>query len=110
MAGFQLRLSTTVSSVSWQGSRYVYCLHISIGIVHFSYVLTLPSVGDYEHHTATSGLHASGSGSAWGSNQEARSHAVEDLSNWCNIFRSEEHTSELQSHYSISYAVFCLKK
>ena len=25
------------------------------------------------------------------------------------IRRSEEHTSELQSHYSISYAVFCLK-
>ena len=25
---------------------------------------------------------------------------------WC--IRSEEHTSELQSHYSISYAVFCL--
>ena len=24
--------------------------------------------------------------------------------------RSEEHTSELQSHVSISYAVFCLKK
>jgi len=24
--------------------------------------------------------------------------------------RSEEHTSELQSHYAISYAVFCLKK
>ena len=24
--------------------------------------------------------------------------------------RSEEHTSELQSHFSISYAVFCLKK
>ena len=24
--------------------------------------------------------------------------------------RSEEHTSQLQSHYSISYAVFCLKK
>src|SRR3546814_7223940 len=26
------------------------------------------------------------------------------------IFRSEEHTSELQSLMSISYAVFCLKK
>ena len=26
------------------------------------------------------------------------------------LLRSEEHTSELQSHYSISYAVFCLKK
>ena len=25
-------------------------------------------------------------------------------------FRSEEHTSELQSHVRISYAVFCLKK
>ena len=24
--------------------------------------------------------------------------------------RSEEHTSELQSHHDISYAVFCLKK
>src|SRR3546814_10311654 len=27
-----------------------------------------------------------------------------------NIYRSEEHTSELQSILSISYAVFCLKK
>ncbi len=27
-----------------------------------------------------------------------------------DAFRSEEHTSELQSHHSISYAVFCLKK
>ena len=26
------------------------------------------------------------------------------------IMRSEEHTSELQSHSEISYAVFCLKK
>ena len=26
------------------------------------------------------------------------------------IVRSEEHTSELQSHSFISYAVFCLKK
>ena len=25
-------------------------------------------------------------------------------------FRSEEHTSELQSHLQIQYAVFCLKK
>src|SRR6187549_4300311 len=25
-------------------------------------------------------------------------------------WRSEEHTSELQSHHPISYAVFCLKK
>src|SRR3546814_10650300 len=28
----------------------------------------------------------------------------------CGIMRSEEHTSELQSLMSISYAVFCLKK
>ena len=26
------------------------------------------------------------------------------------VARSEEHTSELQSHSDISYAVFCLKK
>src|ERR1043166_9808622 len=26
------------------------------------------------------------------------------------FFRSEEHTSELQSRFGISYAVFCLKK
>ena len=29
---------------------------------------------------------------------------------WAIITRSEEHTSELQSHSFISYAVFCLKK
>src|SRR5213596_4281753 len=28
----------------------------------------------------------------------------------CSSWRSEEHTSELQSHGLISYAVFCLKK
>src|ERR1051326_9231218 len=28
----------------------------------------------------------------------------------CSAGRSEEHTSELQSHSFISYAVFCLKK
>ena len=28
----------------------------------------------------------------------------------CSLLRSEEHTSELQSHIGISYAVFCLKK
>src|ERR1051326_6172020 len=28
----------------------------------------------------------------------------------CRSWRSEEHTSELQSHSFISYAVFCLKK
>src|SRR3546814_6835405 len=38
-----------------------------------------------------------------------------DLADWCvrklNMpFRSEEHTSELQSLMRISYAVFCLKK
>ena len=26
------------------------------------------------------------------------------------MYRSEEHTSELQSQFRISYAVFCLKK
>src|SRR3546814_1495507 len=29
---------------------------------------------------------------------------------WRNAYRSEEHTSELQSLMRISYAVFCLKK
>src|ERR1043166_3107551 len=28
----------------------------------------------------------------------------------CQVPRSEEHTSELQSRFGISYAVFCLKK
>src|SRR3546814_1084523 len=30
--------------------------------------------------------------------------------NWARRYRSEEHTSELQSLMRISYAVFCLKK
>src|SRR3546814_5224751 len=32
------------------------------------------------------------------------------LPGWLDPFRSEEHTSELQSLMRISYAVFCLKK
>src|SRR3546814_7836368 len=32
------------------------------------------------------------------------------ISEWMSQFRSEEHTSELQSLMRISYAVFCLKK
>ena len=37
-------------------------------------------------------------------NDDIRSNKIEDTG------RSEEHTSELQSHSFISYAVFCLKK
>src|SRR3546814_5174622 len=33
-----------------------------------------------------------------------------DMARWLAFFRSEEHTSELQSLMRISYAVFCLKK
>src|SRR3546814_5240080 len=36
--------------------------------------------------------------------------SLEAISNWRRWFRSEEHTSELQSLMRISYAVFCLKK
>src|SRR3546814_6038352 len=32
------------------------------------------------------------------------------ISDWSNLERSEEHTSELQSLMRTSYAVFCLKK
>src|SRR6187549_4299528 len=33
------------------------------------------------------------------------------LAGWSRLFqRSEEHTSELQSHHPISYAVLCMKK
>src|SRR3546814_8277884 len=39
-----------------------------------------------------------------GAQANAAAHAVNSL------FRSEEHTSELQSLMRISYAVFCLKK
>ena len=35
---------------------------------------------------------------------------VQDLIKISSMERSEEHTSELQSHSFISYAVFCLKK
>src|SRR5216117_1266671 len=33
-----------------------------------------------------------------------------DLAQYFRFLRSEEHTSELQSPFLISYAVFCLKK
>src|SRR3546814_9808446 len=37
-------------------------------------------------------------------------HQVQNPLHHCGGFRSEEHTSELQSLMRISYAVFCLKK
>src|SRR3546814_9896139 len=36
--------------------------------------------------------------------------AIDRSANGCAEYRSEEHTSELQSLMRISYAVFCLKK
>src|SRR3546814_10030051 len=36
--------------------------------------------------------------------------AIDRAGNHSVVFRSEEHTSELQSLMRISYAVFCLKK
>src|SRR3546814_8760499 len=50
---------------------------------------------------------------AWRSQRSMRNivinlKAAQDL--YTKVFRSEEHTSELQSLMRISYAVFCLKK
>src|SRR3546814_4591531 len=39
-----------------------------------------------------------------------RSWSQPTRSEWADVARSEEHTSELQSLMRISYAVFCLKK
>src|SRR3546814_6761517 len=41
---------------------------------------------------------------------EARADLAQWLARWSAKYRSEEHTSELQSLMRISYAVFCLKK
>src|ERR1043166_9896262 len=40
----------------------------------------------------------------------ARRSALQLKAASCRIARSEEHTSELQSRFGTSYAVFCLKK
>ena len=48
----------------------------------------------------------------WWAVQFRRLHDTDRSAWWALLFliRSEEHTSELQSHWLISYAVFCLKK
>src|SRR3546814_10017104 len=49
--------------------------------------------------------------STHGSRRQVRHrHAPENITHHGRLIRSEEHTSELQSLMSISYAVFCLKK
>src|ERR1051326_3139487 len=58
----------------------------------------------YSINSMTSDLHPSPGSTDQPRNPHAPLHS-------CNHFtRSEEHTSELQSHSFISYAVFCLKK
>src|SRR3546814_3961548 len=42
--------------------------------------------------------------------QQSRDAEVEQATAYRDRYRSEEHTSELQSLMRISYAVFCLKK
>ena len=42
--------------------------------------------------------------------QKHQSHYSYNINNKPDDMRSEEHTSELQSRETISYAVFCLKK
>src|SRR3546814_9658565 len=57
------------------------------------------------HHRGSSGDRRLAAGSPLGSRDPVSSGARPDAG-----FRSEEHTSELQSLMRISYAVFCLKK
>src|SRR3546814_1115959 len=54
----------------------------------------------------TSGSGYSGSGDVGGDRRRSSSSSSSSVASW----RSEEHTSELQSLMRISYAVFCLKK
>src|SRR3546814_3219968 len=56
-------------------------------------------------------LHAKGKPRRFHGGAPLRTNSVKGLDLIsCSIFRSEEHTSELQSLMRISYAVFCLKK
>ena len=49
-------------------------------------------------------------GKVVGSREVVRDLVYETRVKFLGLDRSEEHTSELQSHLYISYAVFCLKK
>src|SRR3546814_1559054 len=63
---------------------------------------------DLDGRTDLPGLYAAGEvteSGLHGANRLASNSLLE-----CFVFRSEEHTSELQSLMRISYAVFCLKK
>src|SRR3546814_855076 len=53
-------------------------------------------------------LEVSGTPKIYASSEHGRRHFCGDCGT--GLFRSEEHTSELQSLMRISYAVFCLKK
>src|SRR5210317_2364275 len=59
----------------------------------------------------TLSLHGRSSDLWWISGSLGAGDANSRCASWAGLlYRSEEHTSELQSHSEISYAVFCLKK
>src|SRR5213080_5087942 len=89
----------------------LYCLYLlySFSFFFFFFFFKDPATTEIYTPLYTLSLHdalpISGSSPPCGRTSSARSARAESKK-----FRSEEHTSELQSHSGISYAVFCLKK
>src|SRR3546814_10687446 len=66
--------------------------------------------GRWQHHGSGPAEERAAQGRKEGQGQEEVSHGINGGAKAPPVFRSEEHTSELQSLMRTSYAVFCLKK
>src|SRR3546814_10269142 len=68
-------------------------------VAHYEPIIALPLAQRYASITTLTGW-LSPSAATW----------IAKYSTWPTLYRSDEHTSELQSLMRISYAVYCLKK
>src|ERR1043166_10140297 len=107
-------LATTPETATWQldpthSSVEFAVKHLMIATVKGTFTGLDATLTTDEAHPESPSLRVTVDVNTISTHQEQRDNHLRSA-DFFDVARSEEHTSELQSRFGISYAVFCLKK